>query len=190
MRRDEQLSALMDDDVSKDELRFLLKGLETDQEGRDKWSRYHQIGAALRGEYETAITADLSSRVMAEIEANPEQDGAEPAWMKRVVQFAVAASVASVAVFVANDRGFIGAAAPVAGITAPASVAAAPIARDGRAADWQAVSPEVQEQLDSYIAKPEENIAEPSLAPPVRLVGHRQEVEEESEELEATTADQ
>lgn len=186
MRRDEQLSALMDDDLSQDELRFLLKGLESDKEGRETWRRYHDIGEALRGAPENALKIDLSARVMAEIAAEPEEKAiAEPTWMKRVVSFAVAASVATVAVFVANDRGVLG---PEQGAFSPstasvASVNTAPAARQSDVADWQQVSPEVQDKINRYLGTNDSSTADPAIAPPFVLVGHRQsEADKEAED--------
>lgn len=188
MRRDEQLSALMDDELSKDELRFLLKGLETDTEGREKWRRYHDIGDALRDEPEQALSVDLSARVMAQIaeeQAQAAEATNEPAWMKRVVSFAVAASVATVAVFVANDRGLIGAnqGAHIAGTSTAAAVASADASRQSDVADWQQVSPEVQEKINQFLGTEDSFATDPDIASQIRLVGHRQDEEQVEEEV-------
>lgn len=186
MRRDEQLSALMDGELSKDELRFLLKGLETDSEGRDTWRRYHDIGDALRDEPAAALDVDLSARVMAAIAEEEKalgipakgQDATQdPTWMKRVVSFAVAASVATVAVFVANDRGLIGAADSPLAVSNPQAITASatPAARQSEVAEWEQVSPELQDRINRFLGTEEGIAADPELSSQIRLVGHRQE---------------
>lgn len=188
MRRDEQLSALMDDELGKDELRFLLKGLETDSEGRDTWRRYHDIGDALRDEPEASLKVDLSARVMAQIAeeestSSIKEAANEPAWMKRVVSFAVAASVATVAVFVANDRGLIGAGgnANLAAVPSATSVASAESGRQSEVADWQQVSPEIQQQINQFLGTGDAVAPEQGVPANIQLVGHREEAVEKVE---------
>lgn len=199
MRRNEQLSALMDDELSKDELRFLLKGLETDSEGRDTWRRYHDIGDAMRDEPASALDVDLSARVMAAIAeeekalgiVDKDQAGAQdPTWMKRVVSFAVAASVATVAVFVANDRGLIGAADNSLAVTTPGAItaSASPAARQSDVAEWEQVSPELQDRINRFLGTEEGIAGEPELGSQIRLVGHRQDEAEEGKEEADVTA--
>lgn len=190
MRRDEQLSALMDGELSKDELRFLLKGLETDSEGRDTWRRYHDIGDALRDEPAAALDVDLSARVMAAIAEEEKALGIpakgqeqapdstqDPTWMKRVVSFAVAASVATVAVFVANDRGLIGATDSPLAVSNPQAITASatPAARQSEVAEWEQVSPELQDRINRFLGTEESIAADPELSSQIRLVGHREE---------------
>lgn len=194
MRRDEQLSALMDDELSRDEVRFLLKGLETDLDGRETWRRYHDIGDALRDAPEASFGADLSARVMAEIQAEPDvalQANAEPTWMKRVVSFAVAASVATVAVFVANDRGLLGAeqGGLFSGSSQTASIQAAPLARQSDVAEWQQVSPDIQNSINRYLGSQDTPVADSVVAPPIVLVGHRVAEENSKDENVEQTAE-
>jgi negative regulator of sigma E activity len=176
----------MDNELSKDELRFLLKGLETDSEGRDTWRRYHDIGDAMRDEPASSLNVDLSARVMAAIAeeekalgiAEKDQAGAQdPTWMKRVVSFAVAASVATVAVFVANDRGLIGAADNSLAVTTPGAItaSASPAARQSDVAEWEQVSPELQDRINRFLGTEEGIAGEPELGSQIRLVGHRED---------------
>lgn len=196
MRRDEQLSALMDDQLEEDQLRFLLQGLKDDEEARQKWRRYHMIGEAMRGAPARSLDADFSAAVMAEIDVDAgvsEDDGLsnEPAWVKRLVSFAVAASVATVAVFVANDRGYFqDAPAPSALVaTAPAVTLEAnssPVASSlmqastvaSSVAEWNEVSGDIQQKLDRYLlnhAQTATGVPGQNMSQYIRLVGHRQQ---------------
>ena len=66
----EQLSALMDGELPRDELRFLLCRLDNDESLAPRWSRYHVISAVLRqqvgavaprGEFVAGVMARLDS---------------------------------------------------------------------------------------------------------------------------------
>lgn len=196
MRRDEQLSALMDDQLEADQLRFLLQGLKDDDEAREKWRRYHVIGEALRGAPARSLEADFSAAVMAEIESDSvssnNNDGLsnEPAWVKRLVSFAVAASVATVAVFVANDRGAFEdsqtPAAIVASVPVEASLSnsanSSPVLQASTVASsvaqWSEVPSDIQQKLDRYLlnhAQSATGVPGQNMSQYIRLVGHRQQ---------------
>lgn len=192
MRRDEQLSALMDDQLEADQLRFLLQGLKDDDAAREKWRRYHVIGDAMRGAPARSLETDFSAAVMAEIAADGGasnfDDGLsnEPAWVKRLVSFAVAASVATVAVFVANDRGvFDGSQSPaaiVASAPVDASVNSSPILQAStvasNVAQWNEVPGDIQQKLDQYLlnhAQSATGVPGQNMSQYIRLVGHRQQ---------------
>lgn len=196
MRRDEQLSALMDDQLEDDQLRFLLQGLKDDAEARQKWRRYHMIGEAMRGAPTRSLDADFSAAVMAQIDADTgvSQDdglGNEPAWVKRLVSFAVAASVATVAVFVANDRGYFqdspAPSAMVASVPATTvEVNSSPVSASlmqastvaSSVAEWNEVSGDIQQKLDRYLlnhAQTATGVPGQNMSQYIRLVGHRQQ---------------
>jgi sigma-E factor negative regulatory protein RseA len=70
----EQLSALMDGELSRDELRFLLRRVESDADLAQRWSRYQIASAVLKkqyaaplsdGQFATAVIARLDSGAMA-----------------------------------------------------------------------------------------------------------------------------
>lgn len=208
MRRDEQLSALMDGQLEDDQLRFLLQGLKDDEEARQKWRRYHVIGDAMRGAPARSLEADFSAAVMAEIAADPNHSvgavddgglGAEPAWVKRVVSFAVAASVATVALFVANDRGLFESSsnqpAYVASVPANTNEGLNPGLKSGDSspafssviqastvassvAEWNEVPSDIQQKLDRYLlnhAQTATGVPGQNMSQYIRLVGHRQQ---------------
>ncbi|MEO6688925.1 MAG: sigma-E factor negative regulatory protein, partial [Dokdonella sp.] len=51
----EQLSALMDGELERDETRFLLKRLATDQELPLRWGRYHLVRQSMRRQEMSAL---------------------------------------------------------------------------------------------------------------------------------------
>lgn len=61
-----QLSALLDGELGRDEVRFLLRRVQSDPELVQTWTRYQMIGDSLRG---NAMPVNLSVRVMQVIES-------------------------------------------------------------------------------------------------------------------------
>lgn len=59
----EQLSSMMDDALSADESRFLLRRMEHDDELADCWQRWQFYGDAMRGGAGRALPADFAQRV-------------------------------------------------------------------------------------------------------------------------------
>ncbi len=59
----ERLSAMMDDALSADESRFLLRRMEHDDELADCWQRWQFYGDAMRGGAGRALPADFAQRV-------------------------------------------------------------------------------------------------------------------------------
>lgn len=64
------MSAAVDDEADEAELRQLLDASEEDPEIRSAWTRYHAIGAVLRGEWHTGTTA-LRENVWDALQAEP-----------------------------------------------------------------------------------------------------------------------
>ncbi|MFM5869381.1 sigma-E factor negative regulatory protein [Aeromonas caviae] len=115
MANKEQLSALMDGDLSKIEV---LNELGTDPALQDTWSRYHLIGDAMRGDLPVNLQLDLSDSIMLALEdepailapkpAQPAAPQVQPAgkvipfvrrFGQQVGQYAIAASVAAAVIF-------------------------------------------------------------------------------------------
>lgn len=104
-QKHEQLSALIDDELTH-EAALVIDNLLEDKQAREIWTRYHLIGDSLRGHlperYEN--TADRISAAIASeptVLAPPKKitDGKSSALLKPVMGFAIAASVAAVAIF-------------------------------------------------------------------------------------------
>lgn len=115
MANKEQLSALMDGDLSEIEV---LNELGTDPALQDTWSRYHLIGDAMRGDLPVNLQLDLSDSIMLALEdepailapkpAQPAAPQVQPAgkvipfvrrFGQQVGQYAIAASVAAAVIF-------------------------------------------------------------------------------------------
>jgi len=115
MANKEQLSALMDGDLSEIEV---LNELGTDPTLQDTWSRYHLIGDAMRGDLPVNLQLALSDSIMLALEdepailapkpAQPAAPQVQPAgkvipfvrrFGQQVGQYAIAASVAAAVIF-------------------------------------------------------------------------------------------
>ncbi|WP_042010549.1 sigma-E factor negative regulatory protein [Aeromonas fluvialis] len=152
MAKKEQISALMDGDLSDAEV---LNELELDADSQATWGRYHLIGDAMRGDLPINLQLDLSDSIMAALEDEPTilapkpvetapvpQSTASPVKKESNVvsllrragqqfgQYAIAASVAAAVIFgVQQYQGQDGVPAnpvlntiPIGGSAAPVSV--------------------------------------------------------------------
>jgi len=111
----ESLSALLDGEATELETRRILANSESNLEIRSTWSRYHVASRAMRGESTGVTTLDLSSSIAAAIAdepvysdvasgaANDKQHFYGGAIASHIGKLAIAASVAVVAVFAANQ---------------------------------------------------------------------------------------
>jgi sigma-E factor negative regulatory protein RseA len=101
----EQLSALVDDELAQ-EASSVIESLLEDNDAKETWSRYHLIGNSLRGQLPEHIV-DISSNVSQAIASEPtilapakkSSSRKSSDLMKPVMGFAIAASVAAVAIF-------------------------------------------------------------------------------------------
>jgi sigma-E factor negative regulatory protein RseA len=65
----EQLSALIDGEISLQDAQHVLTSLKTGGEMKDAWRQYHFIGDALRGEY--LASHDMTDKIMSAISHEP-----------------------------------------------------------------------------------------------------------------------
>jgi len=98
----ENLSALADGELAFDQVRFLLRRTEHDAELRLSWSSYHLGRECLRGEYTGLASADFADRVMAALDSGHAARGGAARWLRWSAGGAIAASVAAVALMVAQ----------------------------------------------------------------------------------------
>lgn len=101
MNEREQISALVDDELSPAERDALVARMESDTVAADTWRRYHVVRAAVQREAFSGV--DLSSRIMAALDdeavvlAPRALPASKPLWRQRWVQavgaFAVAATL-------------------------------------------------------------------------------------------------
>ena len=87
MANKEQISALMDGDLSDAEV---LNELEMDSDLQDTWGRYHLIGDAMRGDLPVNLQLDLSDSIMAALEDEPTILAPKPVEVPPVLQPVVA----------------------------------------------------------------------------------------------------
>ena len=111
----EQVSALLDNELSDQEASSVLAKISQNQELRQKWERYHMIGDVMRGESINIEASAISERVKQQIDLEPaiisipEKSRSKTwksNWIKPAAGAALAASVATVVVL--NAPGFIG----------------------------------------------------------------------------------
>ncbi len=101
----EQLSALMDGELERDQTRFLLKRVLTDADLPQRWSRYHVARQTLRRQEVFVLPADFADRVMGRIEVEPAaQARSQPVWLRWGAGGAIAASVAVAALMVTQPQ--------------------------------------------------------------------------------------
>ena len=67
--KDERLSAVIDGEVSEKVVAETIEDLAHDPIGRARFERYGMIGQVMRAEMSDFVVPDLSSRIMARIEA-------------------------------------------------------------------------------------------------------------------------
>lgn len=124
----QQLSALMDGELERDQTRFLLKRVPADAELEGCWSRWHAARDSLRGQPVAPLRADFAARIALALEgdAAPARGLGAPL-LRWAGGFAVAASVAIAALLAANPAAPPAPAAPtVAALPAPLPSATPP----------------------------------------------------------------
>jgi sigma-E factor negative regulatory protein RseA len=168
----EELSALVDNELSELEERRLLKTLAADTALRDTWGRYHLIRAALRHELDVASASGLASRVTARLAAQgPARTGF--AWRpaaKVAGSLAIAATVAAVTlVGLQLLQRPDGAGSAVVATSAPTAATA----RVG-ATRWDTNQPELERTLNVYLVEHNEfaSTGVGGMLPYVRVVGY------------------
>lgn len=101
----ETLSAAMDGELSREELRFLLRRLDHDASLLQVWSRYHVAGDGLRRQLPAVTGSHFATRVMQLIEDDPSASQTNPKhrdWLRLSVGGAIAASVAVAALMISQ----------------------------------------------------------------------------------------
>ena len=147
----EQLSALMDGELPRDELRFLLRRIDNDTDLAQRWSRYQVASAVLRRQYAAPVSSDVfAAAVLARLDADVVAVAQRPL-SGRLLRWAgggaIAASVAVFALVATRPAGTNGGAsmpppaATVAAVQAPAAAPPAPLAELRQAPTAQQVLP-------------------------------------------------
>ncbi len=96
----EQLSALLDGELAGDEVRFLLRRIQSDASLAEVWARYQLIGDTLRRQGCVPVTSTFALRVMQRIEtehssvSSAHRPGRSWRWVRYGLGGSIAASVA------------------------------------------------------------------------------------------------
>ena len=108
----EQVSALLDNELSDHESDSVLSKISQDRDLQQSWERYHMIGDVMRGETLNLRAGEISERVKKEIDSEPaiisipKKSKTRPwksNWIKPAAGAALAASVATVVVLNTTD---------------------------------------------------------------------------------------
>ncbi len=128
----EQLSALMDGELGRDQARFLLRRITPGDASSLCWDRYHIARQVLRRQHAALPSTGFAESVMARLEAEPSQRRMAMPWLRWGAGGAVAASVAMAALVLTRPAldpapapGAIASEAPAVAPSAPVSVLAA-----------------------------------------------------------------
>ena len=100
----EHLSAGIDGELAREELRFLLRRFEHDAELRQAWTRYHLGRDGLRRQLPAVASAGFAARVEHAIAQEAQAAGGRraPHWLRWSAGGAIAASVAVAALMIAR----------------------------------------------------------------------------------------
>lgn len=103
----QNISELMDGELSNDCSRFLLKRMQSDEGLRSSWSNYHMLRSTLQQDDGAPLMHNLGASVVNQLNSNaavePVKVNRFNGWMKSLAGTAIAASVALVAVFTINQ---------------------------------------------------------------------------------------
>ncbi len=146
----EQLSALMDGNLDEIQTIRLLDDMTHDVELKALWERYHLISDVMGNHLQPVATSDLMERIHHDLEAEPvplQPKRGLMTLMRPVVGFALAASVAMVAVLGYRS------------VMDPIGVSGAVVAQHESAKvntrlagmRWNVDKPAVEEKLDGYL---------------------------------------
>jgi sigma-E factor negative regulatory protein RseA len=183
----EQLSALVDDELSDVEQPLLLGRLQRDAELRACLGRYQLIGEVMRGSGDTA-TLGIADRVQqalaGDMPATGEASGRMPLW-KPVAGLAVAASVALVAILTVSPVGEVPSGnvprlatadpAPVVEQLAVSNPAITAVSNTGDDTQWDRLDQGIDKRLSGYLVNHNEYAASrgvQGVMPYVRIVSH------------------
>ena len=171
----EQISALIDDELSDEELPLLMKRLASDDELQKSMHRYQMMSQAIKDELPFEGKFDLSAQINQALDEQAEQISTKSddkntgkkkfSVFDQVTGFAIAATVAVVAVLVVK--------------TVPENSAVpAQIATQGT--HWISSQPMVESKLNAYLVKHNQSVV-PAFhgANNVRLVGYDTEVKQQ-----------
>jgi sigma-E factor negative regulatory protein RseA len=184
IQKEELLSAFVDEEVSKMEVRRLCKGLLSDKRELARWTRYYLMRDVLRGNLPAMIDMNFATNVMVRIGMDPlnvevRQRVLTDRWLKPAAGFGLAASVALAAVIgfqsLTNTSSTPPAVTQVAQIPVPAQQTFGKVSLNGARADQFSgntlvQSPEIAARLHSYLVNHSEYAPSQGMMPYARVV--------------------
>jgi sigma-E factor negative regulatory protein RseA len=170
----EQVSACVDGENDPSETALLLRRLSLDDGLRSRWARYHLISDALKNNLPDRPTLTLADRIHEAVaqEATPQPRFSAVRLLKPAAGFAIAASVAALAVFAVRSVPTATAPAQTAQI---ASATAAPQYQRVAGTRWNRTPPEVAARLNAYMLNHSGHAGTAGMQavlPYVRIVGY------------------
>ncbi len=176
----EQVSALADDELRREEQGFLLRRVAQSPELAARLGRYGLIGEAMRGTLPPVIDSGLARRVAAALEEESAHKAAGfggHRLLRPLAGIAVAASVAAVslAIWPVSETA-PGGGSEFAASGAPASGLQRAAADPGQTYDrWERLEPQIQQRLNDYLVNHSEHTATGrfgGMLNYVRITGH------------------
>lgn len=167
-RLKEQISALLDNELSDVEADSVLTQLTQQQELRREWDRYHLIGDVMRGESMQLQAHEISERVRQQVAlepaiiSKPKRTRAnvwKSGWIKPAAGAALAASVATVVVL--SSPGFFGQGESIQQLAASnISTESPPIVQSNPGARWNNLKqPSMESRLNGYLVDHSEYVS-------------------------------
>lgn len=199
---EEKISALVDDEIPREEIDQLLDGLKHDNNGQMCWRHYHLISDALKNNLPDKLPEDFVDRISLALESEPllstppRRSFNTPAYIRPTIGFALAASVAAV-VFIGlgwNTQTGTEQVPTLASNSASVpnaitTVSAPPTTvsyTNVHGRQWDVEQPELASKLNDYLINHDQYSAvdgiHNSVLPQVRIVGY-----ERSEPIQAST---
>ncbi len=168
----EQVSALMDDELRREETALLVRRLAQSPDLRAQLGRYALMGEAIRRSLPPVVDVRFAASVMERIEAEPvlktaRVRGAGQRLLKPLAGMAVAASVAALSLMVwptgqtpgggsAPEFAATSASVPVTGVR-PVASGTTPVASGNEERDWDRLDPHIQQRLNDYLVNHSEH---------------------------------
>lgn len=156
---EKNISVILDSEHSSAELDTVMNQLRTDESARQTWHRYQIIGAAIRKDLHASIDPQWVDRIRAQIEKEPTclapgrlRNLVSRRFLKPVVGLAVAASVATVAIFAVQQFELV----PTTVVNQIAGTGVSGMNPDAIRPDatrWDTLSPEMESKLNAYLVE-------------------------------------
>lgn len=187
---EEKISALVDGEMSREEVEHLVDGLRHDTAGQMCWRHYHLISDALKNNLPDRLPEDFVNRISQALESEPllctppRRTFNTPAFLTPTIGFALAASIAAV-VFIGfgwNTQTGIEQMPTLASNNTPTSaittVSTQPMVSyaNVHGKQWDVEQPELASKLNDFLINHNQYSAmdgiHNSVLPQVRIVGY------------------